>query len=103
MSPKSKVFGIRSANLDPILNMESKIAIGTIRNNQEPSLLDSKLDEKPCTEPKIRAEKAELILDACRWRDVSRLRSLADGEDGLLTDALRREACKVQQSSPSRT
>lgn len=40
------------------------------------------------------SQKAEDILTACKWRDIGRLRSLAEGKGGLLTDALRRRACK---------
>ncbi|KAH7137123.1 rab-GTPase-TBC domain-containing protein [Dactylonectria estremocensis] len=36
--------------------------------------------------------KVDDILAACKWRDVGRLRSLAEGKGGLLTDALRRQA-----------
>ncbi|KAH7133484.1 rab-GTPase-TBC domain-containing protein [Dactylonectria macrodidyma] len=36
--------------------------------------------------------KADEILAACKWRDIGRLRSLAEGKGGLLTDALRRQA-----------
>ncbi|KAH6997524.1 rab-GTPase-TBC domain-containing protein [Ilyonectria sp. MPI-CAGE-AT-0026] len=38
------------------------------------------------------SQKAEDILAACKWRDIGRLRSLAEGKGGLLTDALRRRA-----------
>ncbi|KAH6899043.1 rab-GTPase-TBC domain-containing protein [Thelonectria olida] len=37
-------------------------------------------------------QKRKDILDACTWRDVGRLRSLAEGKGGLLSDALRRLA-----------
>lgn len=33
------------------------------------------------------------ILDACRWRDILRLRSLAESRGGFLADDLRRVAC----------
>jgi TBC1 domain family member 20 len=33
------------------------------------------------------------ILDACKWRDLNRLRSLAEASGGFLTDDLRRIAC----------
>lgn len=39
-------------------------------------------------------EKTAAILAACRWRDISRLRTLAEAEGGFLNDALRRRACK---------
>ncbi|KAI5466574.1 rab-GTPase-TBC domain-containing protein [Mariannaea sp. PMI_226] len=38
------------------------------------------------------SQKREEILDACNWRDIGRLRSLAEGRGGLLSDALRRLA-----------
>ncbi|KAG6017035.1 hypothetical protein E4U54_008584 [Claviceps lovelessii] len=34
-------------------------------------------------------EKADAIREACKWRDVSRLRSLAETADGFLSDELR--------------
>lgn len=38
-------------------------------------------------------QKASDILDACRWRDIGRLKSLAEAEGGFLTDNLRQRAC----------
>jgi hypothetical protein len=37
--------------------------------------------------------KAAEILDACRWKDIGRLRSLAEARGGFLSDVLRRQAC----------
>lgn len=37
--------------------------------------------------------KAADIQAACKWRDIGRLRSLAESQGGFLTDALRRQAC----------
>ncbi|CAM1511136.1 Fc.00g086490.m01.CDS01 [Cosmosporella sp. VM-42] len=40
-------------------------------------------------------QKAADILAACRWRDIGRLRLLAEAEGGFLTDALRRRAWPI--------
>lgn len=52
-------------------------------------------DEKPGQSPESTAdpEKTAAIVEACRWRDLSRLRDLAQSGGGLLSDDLRREAC----------
>ena len=39
-------------------------------------------------------EKTAAILEACKWKDLESLRKLATSEGGLLTDELRRKACK---------
>jgi TBC1 domain family member 20 len=38
--------------------------------------------------------KAAKILEACKWKDTATLRALAASEGGLLSDELRRHACK---------
>ncbi|KAG6005860.1 hypothetical protein E4U21_007568 [Claviceps maximensis] len=40
-------------------------------------------------------KKMDAIREACKWRDVSRLRSLAETADGFLSDELRRLAWPV--------
>ncbi|KAJ3457417.1 hypothetical protein MRS44_014558 [Fusarium solani] len=39
--------------------------------------------------------KAAEILDACRWKDIGRLRSLAEARGGFLSDVLRRQAWPI--------
>ncbi|KAM0199618.1 hypothetical protein ACHAPI_003381 [Fusarium lateritium] len=39
--------------------------------------------------------KAEKILEACKWRDIGRLRALAEAHGGFLSDTLRRQAWPV--------
>ncbi|PFH62719.1 hypothetical protein XA68_12397 [Ophiocordyceps unilateralis] len=46
-------------------------------------------------------EKTREILDACRWRDVSALASLAESWRGLLDDELRRAAWPILLGLPS--
>ncbi|KAJ9131154.1 Rab-GTPase-TBC domain-containing protein [Pleurostoma richardsiae] len=41
------------------------------------------------------AEKAQEILDACRWKDIPKLQSLAESPGGFLTDTLRQEAWPI--------
>lgn len=38
--------------------------------------------------------KAAKILESCKWKDTRTLRALAASEGGLLSDELRRQACK---------
>ncbi|GAO15735.1 uncharacterized protein UV8b_00949 [Ustilaginoidea virens] len=40
-------------------------------------------------------QKADAVLDACRWRDVSKLTRLAESSGGFLTDDLRRLAWPI--------
>ncbi|KAF5595631.1 TBC domain-containing protein [Fusarium pseudocircinatum] len=39
--------------------------------------------------------KAADIIEACKWRDIGRLRSLAEAHGGFLSDALRRQAWPI--------
>ena len=39
-------------------------------------------------------EKERAILKACRWKNLSELRCLAESPGGFLTDSLRQQACK---------
>lgn len=55
----------------------------SIDTSQDPNP-DSALSSTP---------KAADIQAACKWRDIGRLRSLAESQGGFLTDALRRQAC----------
>lgn len=43
--------------------------------------------------------KREVILEACRWRNLSSLRSLAESPGGLIDDRLRRAACACRTVS----
>lgn len=55
------------------------------------------LDERDEEKKKLHratSEKTGKILDACKWKDVTRLRALAESPAGLVSDALRREACE---------
>lgn len=38
--------------------------------------------------------KEHAILDACRWKNLDALRSLAESPGGFLTDRVRQQACK---------
>lgn len=38
-------------------------------------------------------QKRRDIIDACKWRDLASLRSLAESRGGFLDDHLRRAAC----------
>lgn len=42
--------------------------------------------------------KAADIIEACEWRDIGRLRSLAEAHGGFLSDTLRRQACSLLPS-----
>lgn len=47
--------------------------------------------------------KAAAVCEACRWRDISKLRALAESEGGFLNDDLRKSACMFcrQTTGPS--
>lgn len=47
------------------------------------------------TERVLSERKLESILEACKWKDVARLRGLAESADGLLNDELRRLAWPI--------
>jgi hypothetical protein len=46
-------------------------------------------------ETDIASQKASEIFEACKWRDTTRLRLLAESPGGFLADECRRVACKV--------
>ncbi|QGI68064.1 hypothetical protein CEK26_012018 [Fusarium fujikuroi] len=60
------------------------IASTNIETSQEPDMLSH--------------PKAADIIKACEWRDIGRLRSLAEAHGGFLSDALRRQACSLLPS-----
>lgn len=51
-------------------------------------------DEKEASSIDASKTKAELIVEACKWRNISELRELAISPGGFLTDELRRQACR---------
>lgn len=44
--------------------------------------------------PQNHGPKSKEIEEACQWKDTQRLRDLAMSEGGLLSDDIRRRACK---------
>lgn len=38
-------------------------------------------------------EKVANIVDACKWKDIEKLRISATSEGGLVSDDIRRQAC----------
>jgi len=48
----------------------------------------------PSPQQQVRDAKAANILEACKWRDIERLRLLATDGEGLISDHLRRQACR---------
>jgi hypothetical protein len=56
----------------------------------------------PTPEPTKYDAKIAKIRDACEWRDIETLRTLATSEGGLVSDDVRRQACSChQRSSPN--
>lgn len=55
--------------------------------------LDPETPGKPDGADDFSRRKTERILDACKWRDIEALKSLAGTDGGFLTDALRQKAC----------
>jgi TBC1 domain family member 20 len=43
--------------------------------------------------------KVACILDACKWKDIKILRTLATSEGGLVSDEVRRQACQCYRGS----
>lgn len=52
--------------------------------------------------PQHHGPKSKLIEDACQWNDTQRLRDLAVSEGGLVSDQIRRKACKFSSGPVSR-
>lgn len=52
-----------------------------------------KAESKPKGLTEKQLEKQTRIQDACKWKDVGRLRALGSSEGGFLTDELRQQAC----------
>ncbi|KID80621.1 Rab-GAP/TBC domain protein, partial [Metarhizium brunneum ARSEF 3297] len=79
------------------------MTIGSMHSDPEPTEGPARPDGR-CGRPAIRRdsqqrttqesleEKAEAVRDACKWKDIAKLRSLAESTGGLLTDELRRLA-----------
>lgn len=44
--------------------------------------------------PQNHGPKSKHIEEACQWKDTQRLRDLAVSEGGLVSDDIRRRACK---------
>jgi hypothetical protein len=60
------------------------------------SISSDKLEKSIPHVPKLtddEAEKVELIQDACKWKDIGKLKALAASKGGFITDDLRRIAC----------
>lgn len=51
---------------------------------------DAGLEKKSSWE----AEKLQAISEACKWRDLNQLRTLAESKGGFLSDELRQQACR---------
>ena len=53
----------------------------------------------PALRSKESNAKVASILDACKWRDITTLRTLATSEGGLVSDEVRRQACQCYRGS----
>ncbi|KAB5572119.1 rab-GTPase-TBC domain-containing protein [Coniochaeta sp. 2T2.1] len=60
-----------------------------------PSSQSSGLDHSSEKAPTWQSEKLEAIAEACKWRDLHKLRSLAESRGGFLTDDLRQQAWPI--------
>lgn len=54
----------------------------------------------PLLRSRERNAKATSILEACKWKDITTLRTLATSEGGLVSDELRRLACQCYHGRP---
>jgi hypothetical protein len=58
---------------------------------------DASRSSSPAPEQKKRDAKAAEILEACKWKDIELLRTFATSEGGLVSDDVRRQACRCHQ------
>lgn len=65
--------------------------VGTASRDSSSDVIDD--SHQRAAEEEAAARKAEAVREACRWRDISKLRSLAESEGGFLNDDLRKLAC----------
>lgn len=71
--------------------LDEKRASEVSQPSQAPS--DSSSQENQ-SQARARDPKEDVILDACRRRDIDELQTLAESRGGFLTDELRQEACE---------
>jgi TBC1 domain family member 20 len=66
-----------------------------VEETEKPEELPSNPDaSSPPLRSKESNAKVASILDACKWKDTSILRTLATSEGGLVSDEVRRQACQ---------
>jgi hypothetical protein len=61
-----------------------------------------KLERRSMTTPAVHDlkdedVKATRVLEACKWKDLETIRILAESEGGLVSDEVRRHACRCYQ------
>jgi hypothetical protein len=61
---------------------------------------DAALLETTVSHASSHSEKEEVILRACKWRDLDSLKALAESPGGFLTDDIRQQACKSTLEIP---
>jgi len=64
----------------------------------EKSITSSRTSLTSSTIEQRNAKVAE-ILDACKWKDLDLLRTLAASESGLVSDDVRRQACSCYDAT----
>lgn len=55
------------------------------------------LEPPPKEKTAWESEKFQAVEEACKWRDLDKLRKLAESEGGFLADELRQQACMSPQ------
>lgn len=59
-----------------------------------PNAVGSKEDDDLENSSDFFREKTLAIKEACKWRNIEELKSLAESKGGFLSDRLRRQACE---------
>ena len=68
---------------------------GKLPEEDEKLACDTRISRTPSLSPeqKNRDAKAATISEACKWKDIDALRTLATSEGGLVSDEVRHQAC----------
>ncbi|KAI1042610.1 hypothetical protein LB505_004168 [Fusarium chuoi] len=83
--------------MDNPTDSDNKSPLSFSRTSSNP---DANTNIETSQEPDMLSHlKAADIIEACEWRDIGRLRSLAEARGGFLSDALRRQALPDQSDA----
>lgn len=66
---------------------------GKLQEDNEKLAGELSRPSSPSPEQKKLQEKTTAVSEACKWKDIELLRTLATSEGGLVSDEGRRQAC----------